>query len=126
VGRPPKTQIHGRFLTFLGGNVMQSGTYDLIKAAIRGRQAMEIVYGGYSRRVCPHVLGSTKGIQHALFYQHGGGSKSGLKPDGSPANGRCVFISEITSARTVDDDWHTAFNWSVNDQKCVSEVDVSV
>ena len=105
---------------------MQSGTYDLIKRAILNRRAMEIVYHGYSRRVCPHVLGSTQGIQHAFFYQHGGGSKSGLKPDGSADNWRCTFISEITSARIVDDDWHTAMNWSVNDQTCVSEVDVSV
>jgi hypothetical protein len=105
---------------------MATQIYHKVRQAILDKRPMEVVYKGLTRLVCPHVLGSTARREHALFYQFGGQSESGLKPDGSPENWRCMFLSEIDSAEIITGRWHTARNWSVDDQSCVAEVDISV
>jgi len=51
-------------------------TYELIRQAIEKKQCITCNYNGYSRKMTPHVIGTKKGKQQALFYQYGGQSSS--------------------------------------------------
>lgn len=100
-------------------------TYSLIRQAIQNKEQVIATYQGHEREMCPHVLGTKKGRQQALFYQFEGTSKSGLRPDGSPENWRCIFIDELENVRTREGPWHTAPNHS-RPQTCVDQIDVEV
>jgi hypothetical protein len=101
--------------------------YALIRKAILDCRVLAVSYRGSIRDVCPHVLGKKKGQAYALLYQFGGESSSGLKPDGSPENWRCLRIDELSSVIVSGGDgrWHTAQNYSER-QSCVDEIDVKV
>jgi len=70
--------------------------YALIREAIRNRKILAVNYRGSIREACPHVLGKKKGRAYTLLYQFGGETASGLKPDGSPENWRCLRVDELT------------------------------
>jgi len=55
-----------------------SEIYELLRLAAVRRQAVSAIYDGRPRLLCPHVLGRKSGRLHALFYQFGGSSNSGL------------------------------------------------
>lgn len=76
--------------------------------------------------MCPHALGTKKGREQALFYQFAGSSRTGLEPDGSPNNWRCIPIGELQDLGIVDGEWHTAANYSAVRQSCLDEVRVEV
>jgi len=101
--------------------------YALIREAILNRQILAVSYHGSIREVCPHVLGKKKGRPHTLLYQFAGETASGLKPDGSPDNWRCLSVDKLThvAVRRNDGEWHTAWNYSAM-QNCVDEIDVKV
>ena len=101
------------------------GTYELIKQAILGRKQVHADYKGYQRQLCPHVIGWKDGKAQALFYQFGGRSSSGLAPDGSGDNWRCLFLDELSNVTIHDGDWHTAPNHTRR-QTCVDEIDVEI
>ena len=99
--------------------------YELIKEAILNKKQLIATYNNRERHLCPHVLGK-KGIRdQALFYQFGGESSSGLEPDGSPNNWRCMFLDELSDIQLQDGEWHTAPNHS-RPQTCVDDVEVEV
>jgi hypothetical protein len=97
--------------------------YALIRQAILGKSQVSATYKGHIRHMCPHVLGWTDGREHALFYQFGGTSSSGLDPDGSGRNWRCMFVDELTNVSVISGSWHTAPNHS-RPQRCVAQIDV--
>jgi hypothetical protein len=101
----------------------------MIRQAIIDRDIVMARYHGHMREMCPHVLGMKNGRAQALFYQFAGGSTIGLEPDGSPANWRCVVVSELSevSVRKSLGEWHTASNYS-RPQTCVdrSGIDVEI
>ncbi len=101
--------------------------YTLIREAILDRHILAVSYRGSIREVCPHVLGKTKGRPYSLLYQFGGESSSGLKPDGSPDNWRCLRIDELSHVAVKQgvNKWHTASNYAAM-QNCVHEIDVRV
>jgi hypothetical protein len=101
--------------------------YALIRQAILVKDIVALDYRGSVREMCPHALGKTKGSPYALMYQFAGETKSGLKPDGSPDNWRCIRIKELSNVvvRKSEGEWHTASNYSAK-QNCVDEVDVRV
>jgi hypothetical protein len=74
------------------------------------------------------VIGKKNGRARALLYQFAGGSSKGLKPDGSPANWRCLFIDELSdvSIKKLQGEWHTASNYSAATQHCVDEIELKV
>ncbi|MBW3600784.1 MAG: hypothetical protein KY475_26400, partial [Planctomycetes bacterium] len=76
--------------------------YSLIRDAVLNKKTVVATYDGYERRMCPHVLGTTKGQRQGLFYQFAGNSRRGLEADGSPANWRCVRISRLSNVRIED------------------------
>ena len=54
-------------------------TYELLRRAAARRQPVAATYDCQPRLLCPHVLGRKSGRLHALFYQFGGSSNSGLR-----------------------------------------------
>ena len=99
--------------------------YDVIREAINNQDQIIAMYDGYRRELCPHVIGMKNGRPHALFYQFGGDSKSGLQPEGSPRNWRCIFVDELSDVTARQGDWHTAPNHS-RPQTCVDQIDLEV
>jgi hypothetical protein len=78
--------------------------------------------------MCPHVIGKKNGRAQALLYQFAGGSSSGLQPNSSPANWRCLRVDELSdvSIKKSAGEWHTASNYSAAAQKCVDEIEAMV
>ena len=60
-----------------------SAAYELIAKAILEKKAISATYQNRYREMCPHTLGYKNDKEHALMYQFGGDSKSGLSPGGS-------------------------------------------
>lgn len=101
--------------------------YELIRRAILDRNILAVSYRDSIREVCPHVLGRKKGQPYTLLYQFAGESSSGLNPDGSTDNWRCLRIDQLShvALRKAGLEWHTASNYSEM-QNCVDEIDVKV
>jgi hypothetical protein len=118
--------------------------YDTVRGAIINRRQVVATYRGYTREMCPHAIGTKRGKpatkgrggrpgkpatpdeEHALFYQFGGGTQSGLQPPGSPANWRCIKLDELSNVSTRSGPWHTAGPSHSRPQTCVDDVDVEV
>jgi hypothetical protein len=101
--------------------------YKMIRQAILDKDVVVAAYHDYVREMCPHMIGTKKGRAKSLFYQFAGGSSSGLEPDGSPDNWRCLFVDELSnvSVKKLTGEWHTAPNYS-RPQTCVDRIDVEV
>ena len=101
--------------------------YTIIRDAILNKNSIAARFDGYDRRLSPHVIGTNKqGRRQALFYQYGGGSKSGLGPPGSRANWRCIPVDEMSNVRTISGEWHTADEHGTRPETCVAVIDVEV
>ena len=105
-----------------GGGEKKMDTYALVKKAVLEKLQVIATYNGHSREMCPHVIGWKHGRGQALFYQFAGTSSSGLGPDGSPGNWRCLFLDELTNVSVRKGAWHTAPNHS-RPQTCVDQID---
>jgi len=93
-------------------------------AAVIGKRPIRARYQGLQRWFCPHRLGRNReGQIRVLCYQYGGGSSTGLQPDSSPANWRCMALEKLSGVELLEDAWRTAPNHS-RPQTCVAEVDV--
>ena len=104
---------------------MPSANFELIRQAIQEKKQVIAEYNGYVREMCPHVVGWKGDRENALLYQFGGGSSSGLEPDGSPNNWRCVHIERLSNLQLREGDWHTAPNHS-RPQRCVDDIAAEV
>ena len=104
---------------------MPSESFELIKEAIQERRHVVATYNEFRREMCPHVLGWKSGREQALMYQFAGESSSGLEPDGSPSNWRCVVVENLRGLAISDGPWHTAPNHS-RPQTCVDEIAAEV
>jgi hypothetical protein len=102
-----------------------SSVYSRIRQAIRDKSIVTAVYRGHRREMCPHAIGRKRGKEHALFYQFAGTSSTGLGPDGSPKNWRCLDLDELTEVAVRPGEWHSASNHS-RPQRCIDEIDVEV
>lgn len=105
---------------------MPSRNFEIIRSAIINRQQIHAIYKGYRRQMCPHALGYTDETEHALFYQFGGESSTGLvrpiaSPYGSGENWRCVFVEQMKQVSAVDGPWYSARNHSQR-QHCVKRI----
>jgi len=99
--------------------------YQLIRDAILNKRQVLATYHGHRREMCPHVLGTKRGSRHALFYQFGGSSSSGIGAIGSGLNWRCVLIDWLSDVEVRDGPWYTAPTHS-RPQTCVDSIDVEV
>ncbi len=99
--------------------------YAVVRQAILNKDQVIGTYQDHRREMCPHVIGTKGGKRQALFYQFGGTSKSGLGPDGSPENWRCIPIDQLQDLEIRRGPWHTAPDHS-RPQTCVDQIDVEV
>jgi hypothetical protein len=95
--------------------------YDIVRKAIRNKEIIVATYDGFVREMCPHVLGTKDGVEHALFLQVGGGSRKGLDPDPSK-NWRCIKLDKLTNVAAKPGEWQTAPNYYANPQSCVDDI----
>jgi hypothetical protein len=94
--------------------------YAIVRDAIASRQQIIATYGGYSREMCPHAIGTKGGRPQALFFQFGGSSSSGL-----PAVGewRCLPLAGLTDVAAIDGTWHTGAGEG-RAQTCIDQIDL--
>lgn len=96
--------------------------YELVWTAVERKWAIEALYHGRPRLFCPHRMGRNREGQLRVL-QYGGDSKSGLQPEGSPANWRCIELEKLSRVRLVESAWHTAPNHS-RPGSCVPDADI--
>ena len=96
------------------------GSYQLVKQAILEKKQIHAEYKGYTRQMCPHVIGWKDGKPHALFYQFGGQSSSGGLPQW-----RCMNLEELSNVSAVPGPWFTDHSHS-RPQTCVDQIDAEV
>src|SRR5258708_26195738 len=61
-------------------NSTPSPAYAFVRAALLERRCVSAEYLGFTRLMCPHVIGLKQGKEHALFFQFAGGTTSGTPP----------------------------------------------
>jgi hypothetical protein len=97
-------------------------TYELLRRAAARRQPVAAIYDGLPRLLCPHVLGRKAGRLHALVYQIGGRSNSGLPVAPSEAGvWRCLVVEKLSQVELRADTWRSGPGASR--QTCIDEVD---
>ena len=98
--------------------------YRLVWTAVANRRPMGALYHGRRRLLCPHRLGRNRqGQLRVLCYQYGGESESGLQPDGSPANWRCIAVEKLSAVELLEGVWRTAPNHS-RPASCIADADI--
>lgn len=98
--------------------------YRLVWDAVANKRPIEARYHGRLRLFCPHRLGRNKaGEPRVLCYQYGGDSESGLEPEDSPANWRCIALEKLSKVKLLEGVWRTAPNHS-RPASCVIEADI--
>ncbi len=101
---------------------MPSLNYGWFEQAIRMRQQIVCMYGGYLRELCPIILGHSQGQEKALTFQFGGQSKSGLPPHGE---WRCLWLSKVGDVQLREGPWFVGSSHT-RPQDCVEIVDLDV
>jgi hypothetical protein len=99
-----------------------ANAYELIRGATLARQQVLATYEDHRRELCPHVLGTKEGRRQALFFQYGGGSRSGLPPGGA---WRCLPVDELEEVVVREGPWHTGPGRQQL-ETCVDAIDVEV
>jgi hypothetical protein len=98
--------------------------YALIREAIQEELQVTAEYKGHLRELCPHAVGTKNGREQALFYQFGGWSESGLGPEGSSRNWRCLPLASLSNVSTQEGPWHTGQGHSRR-HSCLDWIDVA-
>lgn len=99
-----------------------SDTFDLFHRAIFDRKQVVCSYGGYSREVCPYILGHSGGREAALVFQFGGTSSKGLPKVGA---WRCFYLDDVRDAALRDGPWYGGAEHR-SQQSCVEHVFIDV
>jgi hypothetical protein len=100
------------------------GIYRTVYGAIRNRRPIAAIYKELPRLFCPHRLGrNSKGQLRVLCYQYGGESESGLTPQGSSDNWRCIALDKLSAVEPLEGPWHTAPNQS-RPASCIVDPDI--
>src|ERR1035438_9131408 len=83
-------------------------TYELLLRAAARRRPVAAIYDDPPRLLCPHVLGRKAGRLHALVYQIGAMSSSGL-PVAPPEAGvwRCLAVEKLRQVELRADAWRS-------------------
>src|SRR6266567_3667198 len=99
-----------------------SEIYEILRLAATRRQVVAAIYDDLPRLLCPHVLGRKSDRPHALFYQFGGSSRTGL-PIAPERMGdwRCLAVEKLSQVEVRAGTWHTEPR--SRRQTCVDEVD---
>jgi hypothetical protein len=99
-----------------------SQTYRSFEQAMSERKQIICMYDGRLRKLCPVILGHSRGEEKALTYQFGGESRSGLPRGGE---WRCLFLSNISDVQLRKGRWYTGDSHQ-QPSGCVEVVDLDV
>ncbi|MFI5149414.1 MAG: hypothetical protein ACHQRM_06740 [Bacteroidia bacterium] len=75
--------------------------YVTVQKAITNKQQIYAVYNGYKRQLCPHQIGSIKGVAHGFFYQFAGEDESGIARE-TELNWRCFPLDEMREVMYIE------------------------
>jgi hypothetical protein len=97
-------------------------TYELLLRAAARRRPVVAIYDDLPLLLCPHVLGRKAGRLHALVYQIGGMSSSGLPVAPSEAGvWRCLAVEKLRQVELRAGAWRSGLrSWR---QTCIDEID---
>lgn len=96
--------------------------YELLRLAAACRRPVAALYDDLPRLLCPHVLGRKTGRFHALVYQIGGRSSSGLPEAPSEAGvWRCLAVEKLRQVELRADAWRSGPR--SGSQTCIDEID---
>lgn len=103
-------------------NNMASQNFQFIMEAIKNKQQIYAEFDGNPRKMCPHVLGYSNGIEQALFCQFGGRSTSEgeIRPDN--AKWRCIPVQKLLNVRIVNGPWYTLETKHKRRTSCVDKI----
>jgi len=99
---------------------MPSATYTLFRNAILAEQQVVCTYGGRSRALCPHIIGTNKDGEEAVLAWQFAGESSGKLPQW-----RCLRLANVKNARARDGRWHEG-GCHRTAQTCVSNIDLDI
>ena len=99
--------------------------YEVLLMAATRRQPVAGIYDGLPRLLCPRVLGRKQSDLHALVYQVGGDSHSGLPVRPQRAGvWRCLAVRKLSQVELHSGEWRTEPRSSR--QTCIDEVEFDV
>jgi len=102
---------------------MPSQTVGFFEIAISNRHQIVCDYLGYSREVCPHVLGyGVKGNEQAIVFQFGGQSSNIFS---SEDEWRCFDLRLVRNVVLRPGPWHTGEK-NMAETACVNRIYASV
>src|SRR6202795_4024705 len=99
---------------------MPSLTYEIFRNAILAEQQVVCTYGGRSREMCPHIIGTNKDGEEAVLAWQFGGESSGRLPQW-----RGLRLANVKNARARDGRWHEGGSPRTV-QTCVSDIDLDI
>jgi len=97
-----------------------SETYRLFEQAILERKQVLCEYDGYTRELCPIILGHSEGKEKALTYQFGGKGRKTLPQEGA---WRCLFLDKVSNVRLREGLWYSGDSHT-QPSTCVQIVDL--
>ncbi|ANW02037.1 hypothetical protein [Bradyrhizobium icense] len=99
---------------------MPSTAYPLFRNAILGEQQVVCDYGGRSRELCPHIIGTNKRGEEVVLAWQFAGESSGPLPQW-----RCLKLANVSNARARSGRWHEGGSHRTT-QTCVSDIDLDI
>ena len=100
---------------------LPSRTFELFRQAIEQKKQIICQYRGYTRQVCPYVLGTNKSGKERVL-----AVLVGNNPSGPPicAGWECLELESVWNVKFKDDVWVAAPSGARPD--CVEKVDLDV
>jgi hypothetical protein len=99
---------------------MPSPTYDLFRKAILDEQQVVCTYGGRTRELCPHIIGTDRNGEEAVLAWQFAGESSGKLPQW-----RCLKLANVRDARARRGRWHEGGSHKMT-QTCVVHIDLDI
>jgi len=88
-------------------------TWARLQAALAQRRAVDVLYHGRQRLLCPHALGWKNRRALVLGYQVGGQTSTGALDPDPRKRWRCMFVDEIELVTTDHSaGWQTPDNYN--------------
>ena len=99
---------------------MPSRTYALFRKAILNEKQVVCDYGGRTRELCPHIIGTSKSGEEVVLAWQFAGESSGRLPQW-----RCLRLANAENVRMREGRWHEGGSHRT-EQTCVSEIDIDI
>jgi len=99
---------------------MPSATYTVFRSAILAEQQVVCSYGGRTRELCPHIIGTNRSREEVVLAWQFAGDSSGKLPQW-----RCLKLANVSDAHARVGRWHEGGSHKTG-QSCVSDVDLDI